>query len=85
MPDIRKSICSIQNEVLFTPDDGVSLFTLFQVKPCRAKFQNDEDENLRNDGDTRRIAKFIYPLHNNAKVFHFEVKLRDILSDKFIN
>ena len=24
MPDIRKSICTIQNEVLFTPDDGVS-------------------------------------------------------------
>ena len=26
MPDIRKSICTIQNEVLFTPDDGVSDF-----------------------------------------------------------
>ena len=24
MPDVRKSICTIQNEVLFTPDDGVS-------------------------------------------------------------
>ena len=24
MPDIRKSVCTIQNEVLFTPDDGVS-------------------------------------------------------------
>ena len=49
------------------------------------KFKKDEDEDLRNDGDTRRIAKFIYPLHNNAKVFHFEAVVKDRANDNIVN
>ena len=34
------------------------------------------------DPDTRRVSKFIYPIHNNANIFHFEATIKDRSTDQ---
>ena len=40
------------------------------------------DGQITGDPDTRRVSKFIYPIHNNANIFHFEATIKDRSTDQ---
>ena len=49
---------------------------------CVKKNLETADGQGTGDPDTRRVSKFIYPIHNNANIFHFEATIKDRSTDQ---